>query len=329
MYNYKQVKTIHLEITSRCQASCPMCLRNIQGGLENPWLEIGEITLEDFKEWLPVEFIRQLDRLYMCGNTGDPIVAKDTLEIFKYLRKINPTIQLSMNTNGSAKSLSWWKELADTDVEVRVGIDGLADTHHLYRIGTDWQKIIDNLAHFISEGGRAIWDMLIFDHNKHQVESCRKLSQEMGFKTFYAKDTSRFKENFFPVLTKEGTTSHVLFPSTRSNEFTKKFKEYKIEENKVIHCKVKNDLSMFINAHGEVSPCCWLDFASNPPMGFAYVDYKDHGFKNYNLKNHTLAEIFDSGYFEKIEKLWGIDPLRQCSKQCGKIDKFKEQFNDS
>jgi MoaA/NifB/PqqE/SkfB family radical SAM enzyme len=134
MYNYKQVKTIHLEITSRCQASCPMCLRNIQGGLENPWLEIGEITLEDFKEWLPVEFIRQLDRLYMCGNTGDPIVAKDTLEIFKYLRKINPTIQLSMNTNGSAKSLSWWKELADTDVEVRVGIDGLADTHHLYRM---------------------------------------------------------------------------------------------------------------------------------------------------------------------------------------------------
>ena len=26
-------------------------------------------------------FVKQLDTMYMCGNLGDPIVAKDTLEI--------------------------------------------------------------------------------------------------------------------------------------------------------------------------------------------------------------------------------------------------------
>ena len=32
--------------------------------------------------------IKQLDTMYMCGNLGDPIVAKDTLEIFQILPNI-------------------------------------------------------------------------------------------------------------------------------------------------------------------------------------------------------------------------------------------------
>ena len=108
MYNLSEIKKVHLEVTSKCQASCPMCARNIQGGIENPLISIIEITLEQFKEWFPVNFIQQLDRLYMCGNLGDPIIAKDTLPIFEYLRITNPNIELSMNTNGSAKGWDFW-----------------------------------------------------------------------------------------------------------------------------------------------------------------------------------------------------------------------------
>ena len=82
MYNLEDIKSVHLELTSKCQASCPMCARNIQG-LDNPWLELDEISLAQFKEWFPVDFIKQLDRLFMCGNLGDPIIARDTLEIFQ------------------------------------------------------------------------------------------------------------------------------------------------------------------------------------------------------------------------------------------------------
>jgi len=92
MYNLENIKTIHLEVTSRCQASCPMCVRNVHGGIDSPNLTISEITLAQFKEWFPFNFIQQLDRLYMCGNTGDPVIAKDTLTIFQYLREVNPAI---------------------------------------------------------------------------------------------------------------------------------------------------------------------------------------------------------------------------------------------
>ena len=29
MYNYKEITTVHLEITQRCQAACPMCDRKV------------------------------------------------------------------------------------------------------------------------------------------------------------------------------------------------------------------------------------------------------------------------------------------------------------
>ncbi len=30
IYRYNEIKTVHLEITERCNASCPMCARNIK-----------------------------------------------------------------------------------------------------------------------------------------------------------------------------------------------------------------------------------------------------------------------------------------------------------
>ena len=51
--------------------------------------------------------------MYMCGNLGDPIVARDTLEIFRYFREHNKDMWLSMNTNAGARDESWWTELAN------------------------------------------------------------------------------------------------------------------------------------------------------------------------------------------------------------------------
>ena len=326
MYKLDEIRMLHFELTNKCQASCPMCGRNIQGGIDNPWLVENEITLEHIKEWFPVDFIKQLHTILMCGSFGDPIIAKDTLAICQYFREINPTVQLNMNTNGSARTVKWWKDLAKTGVRIRFGIDGLEDTHHLYRIGTDWKMIIKNVQAFIDAGGQAIWDMLIFDHNKHQVEDCRKMANDMGFIEFVPKHSSRFKAGFVQVLDKQGKTSHYIYPTDRSKEFAITFMEYKLEENKEIHCKAKEQKTVSINAHGEISACCWMDFAADMPMGFSNVDYKDRGFVNPSLKKNTLEEIFSSDYFDRIEATWADKPLRVCSKQCGKFDKLGAQF---
>ena len=322
MYNLKDIRVVHLEVTSKCQASCPMCVRNIQGGIDSPDLKISEITLEQFKNWFPVSFIQQLTKVYMCGNTGDPIIAKDTLKIFEYLRATNPTLELSMNTNGSAKSWQFWKGLAKANVQVRFGIDGLTGAHELYRRGTDWVKILDNAKSFIKAGGNATWDMLIFDHNKHQVDLCKELSMELGFKNFVAKNTSRFQGDSLTVLNKDGTVSHLLQPSIKSKQITEKL----AEQEPVITCKVKEPGSLYISAEGKIAPCCWLDFNAISTSAPSHADFISKGFSNPSLHMQDLTEIFNSEFFTRIEQLWASDPLRACTRQCGKVDKFNEQF---
>ena len=136
MYELKDIKVVHLEVTQNCQAACPMCERNIRGEGLNPHLNLDELNLQDCKQIFTPSFIKQLDSMYMCGNYGDPIIAKDTLEIFRYFRNNNPDIWLSMNTNAGARSETWWYDLAQIfgrNGRVIFSVDGLEDTNHIYR----------------------------------------------------------------------------------------------------------------------------------------------------------------------------------------------------
>ena len=92
------------------------------------------------------------------------------LHHFSYFYQSNSKIKLSLHTNGGARTPEWWSELPiamGKNHDVIFGIDGLEDTHSLYRVDTDFNKIIENATTFISNGGEAEWHMLVFKHNEH------------------------------------------------------------------------------------------------------------------------------------------------------------------
>jgi MoaA/NifB/PqqE/SkfB family radical SAM enzyme len=327
MYKIDAVRSIHLEVTSKCQARCPMCIRRINGGPLNPYIELNEITLDQFQRWFAVDFVKQLNHLSMCGNLGDPIVANDTLEIFRYLRTNNSSMILNMYTNGSARTDEWFVELARLNVVVIFGIDGLEDTHHLHRVDTSWSKIIDNAKYFIEAGGHARWDMLVFQHNEHQVDACRELSKEMGFKEFFSKNTSRFSAGKLEVRSTDNKTTHVIYPTTKSSDMIEKVAQAEQVTLPTITCKSKRDNQMYVAANGTVTPCCWLDLQNVPPSNLNQKQYLDTVGYWPNLNQQTLEEIFNSGYFNKIETSWSTTGIKECSKQCGTFDRLAEQFS--
>ena len=76
MFKFNELQSIHLEISTRCQASCPMCSRNYHGGLSNPLLKEADWNILDFKSIIgPV--IDQLTNINFCGNFGDPLLNVD------------------------------------------------------------------------------------------------------------------------------------------------------------------------------------------------------------------------------------------------------------
>ena len=194
MYKLEDIKQIHLEITQKCQAACPMCDRNQNGGALNPHINLDELKIEHIKEIFSPTFIKQLTATQLCGNLGDPIIAEHTLETYQYFREHNKNMWLSMNTMAGAKTPEWWAELARTfgrKGAVIFSVDGLENTNHLYRQGVNWENCMKNSAAFISKGGRARWEFIIFDHNQHQIEEARELAKKMRFDDFRTKKTGR------------------------------------------------------------------------------------------------------------------------------------------
>lgn len=337
MYNLSDIKSIHLELTSKCQARCPQCGRFEFGedgtfAKINPLLTdrngnfgcLDEISLSEFIKWFPPKFVSQLNSLYVCGTFGEPTLAVDCLKILAYLRINNPNMILGVSTNGGIKSKEWWENVAKLNVNVIFGIDGLEDTHSLYRVNTDWKSIIKSARAFIDVGGNAEWQMLVFKHNEHQIYECFKLAKMLRFKSFRIEHTSRFGESGIKVqavYNPKGEITHYLEPSSISEKNFEKinsiFNDFTLVEDD-INCSAKKNFEIYVAANGDVLPCCYMESC----FMFNLEDIEDYknkiGLVKPNLHRQTLKEVFDSQYFSKIESTWNMNPLMVCSKTCGK-----------
>ena len=353
-YSYNGIKSVHFEPTTRCNLDCPMCPRTVHGGWVNPMLPITELDLAQVKQIFPQDFIRQIDKFYMCGNYGEPIVARDTLEIFQWLKSINSTIQLGLHTNGSARNTEWWRELAlcfsGPNDHVIFGIDGLEDTNHLYRKGANWNKVMSNAQTYISSGGKnSCWTFIAFRHNEHQIEQAQRLSTKLNFTKFITKKTSRFINpttgeyiTDYPVFDSQGETVYWLqqpdnqkLRNTSVQEIAQSTERAAFLNETQINCKIIREKSIFVSAEALVFPCCWTASIYNYPGGQKQQQlYKllDGNYENLSLFKRSLKSIVDGKYFDRIFASWNMPAISQgkllhCADNCSKvIDRFSDQF---
>ncbi|MDA7712391.1 radical SAM protein [bacterium] len=349
MFKFNELQNIHLEITNRCQASCPMCSRNYHGGLENPLIKNQDWTIDDFKHIITSEVLHQINSFYFCGNFGDPIINNDLAEMCSYATDVKPTIEIRIHTNGGARSTDWWKKLAKALPSkhcVIFAIDGLADTHSLYRIGTDFDNVLKNAKAFINAGGIAEWAFIKFKHNEHQQFACEALATEHGFARFTCKDSARFvATNKFEVLDKKGQLEYYLEPPTGSNitlitqDVIDNYKD--VVDASEIDCFVLKQKEIYITAQRDIMPCCFL--ASTP---YNYIHPNDlakdirekmksqHSsliadLGNTNGLDRSIKDVIDSNAWQTVwHKYWNSEKLITCARTCGvnKLSKPKDQF---
>lgn len=267
----RDIKVLHLEPTDVCQAACPLCARETDPAFRKD--QRHHLDMDQITRVFDADRIAALDKMFMCGNYGDPAAGRHTLDIYRHFRLINPGIVLGMNTNGGIQNTSWWYNLGEIFHNARdyvvFSIDGLEDTNHWYRRGVDWNKMIKNIQSYISTGAIAHWDMLVYRHNEHQVDACEQLARDMGFRWFRAKVSRR------PLVADLQTPLGWQMPT---------------RQIKTIDCHALREQSIYIDAQGRVSPCCWL---SNRQKDF----------------------VTD---FEEIKQSWsGPNPNAVCLATCG------------
>lgn len=247
------IKWIQIEASSKCNAWCPMCTRNKNGyGLKDGLVEEDVPTK---KVQQAIEKLPNLEMIEFCGNLGDPIIAKNFLELIAVAKTTQAKIRI--HTNGSLRTKEWWrdlaKELANVEHDVWFGLDGLAGVHEIYRQGTSYQKIIDNATAFIQSGGTAVWQFIPYAHNEHQIKDCLRLSQQLGFKRFELvkgfrrNQQARHYRTGEPFALDPPVTIHRVMQMPKPNTY--------VDPNNCMH---QYQSSVFMNANGKLNYCCFF-----------------------------------------------------------------------
>lgn len=289
-----QIKTLHFEPTSRCNAACPMCARNIDG--KETIVSLGDLSLKKFQLQV-ISNIKTLEKILFCGTLGDPCADKNLLEKIEWVKKLNPEIVIGIHTNGSIRNTEWWtncaKLLTGIYDYVVFSIDGLEDTNHLYRWNVQWKKIMQNTKAYIEAGGSAHWDMLVFDYNNHQVEECKQLAKAMGFTWFRHKETNRWDQygSRFPNLNPVTEYKHVDYTG--------------IED---IDCLRDNEKSTYIDHKGVEYPCPYI---AGVMFSAPLEEKKKH--LNKDILHLTPEQIMT----EYKERLDNGNPFYICKRSCG------------
>jgi sulfatase maturation enzyme AslB (radical SAM superfamily) len=303
-------------------------MRNYRGVDYNSGYPDAELTLEDIQHILTPDILKTINHVNFNGNLGDFSLAKDGAEIVQYL--VAHDITVGINTNGSLRTKSWWQKLASPRVTIGFALDGLADTHAVYRQDTDWNRIIENAQAYIDAGGQAIWRFVPFDHNRHQEAECRRLAKEMGFIDF---------ENIYdgrdsgPVYTRAGEFSHWLGPAgdpppikdmLQSHITWYDSKTVKISKDTAtlnLRCRHKMAKEIYLAADGTVYPCCYLGFY---PLSMNHPGNKELApmVMENNALQYPLEHCLE--WFESIEQAWSKSSIAegrpyQCVSSCGKI----------
>ena len=333
MIKHNDIQDVHLEISSLCNASCPWCPRNFWGYPFNGGYPEVNFTLENAKKIFTPIFLKQLLSIRINGNFGDIVMNPEGPDIVKFFRHHNPNLKITISTNGGAQKPKFWQTLAESGAEVQFALDGLKDTHHLYRQNTMWETVIKNAKIFIAVGGTAVWKMIKFKHNLHQINDCRELSKELGFSWFELIDQGR---NSAPVFDKSGNLSHILGDYTGETEFKilfykKKNDEVLLEDIEIdripktnIDCETKKLKSIYIAANGDVSPCCYTGFYPKTYGKGQYHQAANAQLRPLIVKNNALEYPLNEciEWFESVEKSWKFDSYKEgrlliCDDNCG------------
>jgi MoaA/NifB/PqqE/SkfB family radical SAM enzyme len=293
------------------------------------------MTLVEAKKIFSPEFVAQLRVIYINGNFGDAVMNPETIDIIRYFRDCSSTVLVNVSTNGSARDKTFWQDLAKLKVQIDFCLDGLEDTHHLYRQNTSYKTIIKNAKTFIEAGGYAVWKMIKFEHNIHQEKIANHISKELGFKQFKFVDHGR---NQGPVYNKHkklvhslGTPKDTNFKTLYKSRSTDEVLLEDITPDRIpapISCRVKKQKSVYVSSIGDVYPCCFLGFS---PKTYGHGNYHQAAnaqvaplISKNNALEYPLADCI--AWFNKVEKTWDIDTFENgrliiCNDVCGKTNK--------
>lgn len=324
----------HIEVSGICALKCPRCPRTeVSDSLLNK-----QLSLQFFQTQIGEEIIESIRKITFCGNDGDPIYARDFLEIVEWIKTVNRNIQLVIITNGSYKSAEWWESLSqilNEHDEIHWSLDGWDQaSNQIYRINCNWDSILNGIKTFrlYNKLTYTIWASIAFRFNETQIKKQQHNAELLEFDLFQLTKSTKFGSKYPDTYNIDDAlepTNPSLIAKTHRFEresFALSDKPRPGAELKTIFLHRADDLikqdthtgiclignkGVFLNSHGEFYPCCWTAnrYTHN-------AEWHDLAHNKFNLHKKTFkAIISDSFWTTEFLKFDSLECTTKCTKE--------------
>jgi len=319
---HDNIQSLQVDMTSYCNAKCGGCARNRNGHDITPGVVLEHFNLDIWNR-LAIEDTKgiHIKELVINGNWGDGMMHPYLADMIATFAEYHPETSLYLHTNGSMRSAKFWKQLATTCRQfsnhmVVFSLDGLEDTHSIYRRNTDFGKVVQNIKSFTEERGRANVTMTLFEHNKHQVAEVRALAKSLDASVFTLRHS--FGDNLQIIAPGENYMIHACneIPEERS-ELHNKHRLSDIK-NHMEHldfadtipeveteCPWLADRMVQIDPWGTVWPCCHISYhGTDVILEHTGEEATDENFvearQMNNLKHTPLYTILSNRWYADV-----------------------------
>jgi MoaA/NifB/PqqE/SkfB family radical SAM enzyme len=326
----------HIEISSKCTLECPRCPRAL---VPNTLVQT-ELDLNFFKNTFTPELLKhEVQKFTFCGDDGDPIYAKDFLNIIEYIKQNNKNIQIEIVTNGSYKTSIWWNKLAKTlnnNDLIHFSIDGFdQESNEQYRINCNWKSMMVGLEIMCNNSEAFVqWACIAFKFNEHKLDHMKQLAIDIGCDLWQLTLSTQFGSKYdhynvngydkFEPNNKELIADDHRYDRTIHNLTNRQYKRNYIKHNSNLYTGVKSiyndsphipicligNKGMYINSKGKFFPCCWVAqrFEHQEPYWVS---------PEFDLNNNTLEEVLNSDkWTELFDSLITDKTFFECEIKC-------------
>lgn len=317
MYHFKNIHQLQIEPTTYCNSFCPGCARNIFGGKLNSLLKLNHIQLKDWHKVINHHNLKYIKSIYFNGQFGDCCMHPNFIEMIEHLLSVKSTLDVKIMTNGGMQTNEFWGQLSKTLQKfsyhsISFALDGLEDTLSIYRRNIDYNTVINHAKTFIDAGGIAEWRMILFDHNKHQVQSAKELSNKLKFANFYIINSYATKLN--AVKYKKFPKQSISAPDkkitkqyqSQYNETFIPFNSCKYDDNLNVVCPWLQERWLQIDSNGHVWPCCYTaeEQLLKNEWNLYYLQ-KTFGVNFNNMIENSLDKILENDFYQQyVPSMW-------------------------
>lgn len=222
MSSKRQLESVFLFVTGKCNAKCTMCFYANDMDLKEK-----DLTFEEIQKIS--ETAGQFNRLWLSG--GEPTLREDLPQIIEMFYKNNHIKDVNMPTNGLKpdRVVSWIKYIRekcpDLNITISISIDGFAKTHDLQRgVPGNFYKSLETLVkinkHYADDPqvlknattvitkynseevmNFMLWIFARFNVSTHTIEAARGMTREDNVKILTEQSLRELQDKMVPIYT--------------------------------------------------------------------------------------------------------------------------------